>query len=427
MKMNKGVIAGLVLGVVGLVTTIVSYDLMMGYNEAGQRHFVQTFFGDQKTVTEGGPFWYGNGTKEPYMNSIRTIKTPEGRACDYEQKDGFIVQFGDGGKGSICAQLDSVLPFGDTFVNLHNKYRSEAGVRAKLLDPNFRALFTTTAELFTSTEAYETKRSQIAAALQDQLKNGAYVTTTEARKIVVGINKDGTTATQTKDFSVIKYSSYDKDGNPTGSPLYQENPFAEWDMNDIQVTVTGYDFEPKTMAQIQDRRDAANRGETAQANAKAAYWEGEQAKADGETKRIKAQALAEIKNAPAIADAKRDAELAVIEATKLKDKATELEAAAVARTGQATQDALAAIEEAKAIKILAEAEAYKLDKMQAAGQLFKQIEADVQKNKDIALAIGQMKVPATMIVGSGNTGDGSTEMQKLLQLQVLKSVKDMDK
>ncbi len=417
--MNKGLIAGLALVAVTVVGGLVGYGSMMGHNEAGQRHFVQTFFGDQKTVTKGGPFWYGNGTKEPYMNSLRTIKTPTGRACDYEQNDGFIVQYGDGGKGSICAQLDSVLPHGDTFVKLHNKYRSETGVRAKLLDPNFRALFTTTAELFTSTEAYQTKRSQIAAALQDQLKNGPYVTMVEEREITVGVNKDGTPDTQTMGFSVIKLA---KDG----SKLYQTNPFAKWDMTDVQVTVTGYDFEPKTMTQIADRRDATNRGETAQANAKAAFWEGEREKATGETKRIKAQAATEIQNAPAIANAKRDAELVVINAKKRADEAKELTIAAEERFKQKEAEALAAIEEAKVITTLAKAEAYKLDTMQSAGKLFKQIEADVEMNGQIADAIGRMNVPATMIVGgAGDSKDGSNEMQKLLQLQVLKSVKEM--
>lgn len=417
--MNKGLLAGLAVTLITVIAVTFGYSSMFGHNEAGQRHFVQTYFGDQKTVTSGGPFWYGNGTQEPYMNSLRTIKTPQGRACDYEQNDGFIVQYGDGGKGSICAQLDSVLPFGDTFVNLHKKYRSEEGVRSKLLDPNFRALFTTTAELFTSTEAYETKRSQIAAALQEQLHKGPYVTTTEDREIVTGVDSSGNEITQTKSFSIVKT---DKDGNT----LYQDNPFKQWDMNDITVTVTGYDFEPKTMTQIQSRRDAANRGETAQAEAKAAYWEGKKAVAEGEKRRIEAQALAEVKNAPAIANAKREAELAVIDARKRAESAKELELAAKARTAQAAQDALAAIEEAKAIKILADAEAYKLDRMQEAGQLFKEIDASVIKNRDIAEALGKMNVPATMIVGGAESKDGSSEMQKLLQLQVLKSVKDME-
>jgi len=431
-----------ILTVVGLVAAIgitaaVSYSSVMGYNEATERHVAVTYYGNTKEVNTAGPFYYGNGMYESYKNSLRTVRTPQGRACDYEQQDGFIVQYGDGGKGSICAQLDTPTPTGSSgtkdaegndigmLTKLHLKYYTEIGVRSKLLDPEFRSLFTKTAELFTSTEAYETKRSQIAAALQDQLKNGAYVTVVKDREIVVGVNDDGTELTQTKGFSMIKYSSYDKQGKPTGAPLYQPNVFADWDMTNIQVTVTGYDFESKTMTQIADRRDAANRGQTAQANAKAAYWEGEQAKADGETKRIKAQAAAEIQNAPKIANAKRDAELVVIAATKRKDEAVELEAAAIARTGQKTQEAKAAVQEAKVITTLATAEANKIDIMQKAGKLFKQIDAEVQMNSDIADAIGTMNVPSTMIIGSDGSGNGSNEMQKLLQLQVLKSVKEM--
>ncbi len=435
MSKKLAITAGIVAA--SALTVAIGYSSVMGYNEATERHVAVTYYGNTKEVNTAGPFYYGNGMYESYKNSLRTVRTPQGRACDYEQQDGFIVQYGDGGKGSICAQLDTPTPTGSSgdkdaegndigmLTKLHLKYYTETGVRNKLLDPEFRSLFTKTAELFTSTEAYETKRSQIAAALQDQLRNGAYVTIVKDREIVVGVNDDGTELTQTKGFSMIKYSSYDKKGNPTGTPLYQPNVFEAWDMTNIQVTVTGYDFEAKTMTQIADRRDAANRGQTAQANAKAAYWEGEQAKADGETKRIKAQAAAEIQNAPKIADANRDAALAIIEATKQKDKAKELEKAAIARTGQKTQEALAAVQEAKVITTLAKAEAYKLDTMQAAGKLFKEIDAQVAMNADIAQALGVMNVPSTMIIGGNDSKDGSNEMQKLLQLQVLKSVKDM--
>ena len=417
--MNKGLIAGLVLGSVTLITGFVGYGSMMGHNEAGQKHFVQTYLGDQKTVTEGGPFWYGNGSKIPYMNSLRTIKTPQGRACNYSNNDGFIVQYGDGGKGAICAQLDSQLPAGDIFVKLHNKYRSEDGVRMKLLDPNFRSLFTTTAELFTSTEAYETKRSQIGAALQDQLLNGPYITTTEDREIVTGVGADGQEITQTKSFSIIKL---DSDNNK----MHQTNPFAQWDMTDITVTVTGFDFEDKTMTQIQNRRDAANRGETAQAEAKAAYWEGKKAVAEGERKRIVAQAAAEVKNAPAIADANREAALAVINAKRIADEARELTLAANETLLQKTAEALSAVQEAKVITTLANAEAYKLDAMQKAGKLFKEIEAETIRNADRSDAMANMNVPTNLTILGGGKGEGNTSESAVLQLMVVEKLNQLN-
>lgn len=412
--MNKTVGILAAAAVAAVMAVAVGYGSMFGYNEAGQRHFVQTWTGSKKTVTSGGPFWYGNGLKEPYFNALRSFYTPtDGTSCDYENKDGFLVQYGDGGKGSICAQLDTSLPFGDTFVALHEKYRSEIGIRKKLLDPNFRGLFTTTAELFTSTEAYETKRSQIAAALQDQLKNGAYVTTTKERDIVVGVDDTGTDITQVKSFSVIKLDENNK-------PMHQVNKFAAWDMTDIQVTVTGYDFEPKTMTQISNRRDATNRGETAQAEAKAAYWAGKKAEAEGETNRITAQARAEVNNATFIAAAKRDAELALIEATKVKDRAIEMTLAAVQATKQKKQEALQATEQAKVIITLAKANAYKIDAEQSAGELFKRIDAEVTKNKDLADAISKMNVPTQMTVLGGGSNKGKTApMDMLLQLSVM--------
>lgn len=422
--MNKKVMAAVISGgvaVTALVVGVLSYGSMMGHNEAGQRHFVQTFTGNTKVVYEGGPFWYGNGSKTPYMNSLRTIKTPVNRACDYESNDGFSVQYGDGGKGSICAQFDAQLSMDEgVFQALHQKYRSEEGVRGKLLMPNYNALFTTTAELFTSTEAYETKRSQIANAIQEQLNKGPYVTTTKTRDIVVGVDDQGVNITQAKAFSVIARDA-------KGTPLHQENPFAAWDMSGVnapKVTITGFDFEPKTMQQISDRRDATNRGETAQAKAKAAYWEGKKAEAEGEAARIKAQALAEVNNAKAIADAKRDAELAVIEAKKQAERAKELEIAAVARTAQAKQDAIAADFEAEAITTLAKAEAYKQAEMIKARLPQMELETEVKIAAEFAGAMANMNVPTNMMVnGGGSEGSEGNQLDHLLQLQVMQAFK----
>lgn len=413
--MNNGLKALLVLAVVGVVTIFAGYSLVMDYNNAGQRHFVQTFDGSQKVVYEGGPFWYGNGLSEPYYNSLRTIKSPQNRACDYEAGDGYIVQYGDGGKGSICAVFDAQMSMDEgIFTKIHNKYRSEDGVRTKLLNPNYQSLFTTTAELFTSTEAYETKRSQILEAIQYQLKHGPYVTTIDQRDIVVGVDEEGKDIIQTKDFSVIARDE------KTQQPLTQTNPFTTWDMEDIRVTITGYDFEAKTITQISNRRDATNRGETAQAEAKAAYWEGKKAEAEGEKGRIEAQARAEITNAKSIADAKRDAELAVIEATKQKDTAAELEQAAIARKAQAEADAESAVFEAQTMDIMSAATAQRDARMLEAQMPRLVLDAQVEVAAKNADAIARMNMPTNMWMNNGSAAGtpGQDEMQMLLQLQV---------
>lgn len=413
--MNKTIGTVIALGVASVVGFGLAYNSMFGHNDSGKRQFVQTWSGNEKVEFDPGPYWQGNGTSTSY-NDVLTLNNSAGSnqetgSCDYEQGHGFPVQYSDGGKGVICVQAQFPLPTeSDLMTALHKRFRGEGGVRAKLMDATLRSLFTNTAKLYTSPEAYSTKSTDIQDAINDQVINGSYKTEIETRKVASGVDKEGNTIYQDKQFAVISKSG-DK---------YGTNPLAEFGMNSsVKVQIIGFDFEPDTIKQIGDRRDAANRAQTAQDAAKAAYWETEKEKADGEKQRVieefKQKRLAEID----IQKAEKAKRLALIEAAKQKEEAVLLEEAAVARTAQAKQDAIAAKHEAEKITTLAKAEANKLDIMQKAGERFKKIDAEVTMNRDMSNAIQNMNVPQTMIVGGSSDSKGATEMQQLLQLQVL--------
>lgn len=419
--MNKklGIIA--VLGVVGLGSLVATYDSLMGHNNSGQRQFVQTWTGNEKTEFDPGPYWQGGGGSTPY-NDVLTLNNSAGPndvsgGCSYANGDGFPVQYADGGKGVICVQAQFPLPTDPvTMKALHKRFRSEDGVRVKLMDATLRSLFTNTAKLFTSPEAYSTKSTDIQVAINDQIINGSYKTEIEVRQVEAGVDKAGKVIYQQKEFAIITKAK-DK---------YDTNPLAEFNMNTaVKVQITGFDFEPDTIKQIADRRDATNRAQTAQDKAKAAYWEAEQEKAEGEKARVieefKQKKLAEID----IQKAEKAKKLALIDAAKQEETAKLLEAAAIARTEQAKQDAIAAKHEAEKIKTLADANAYEVDAMQKAGELFKQIEADVTKNKDLANAIRDMNMPTNLTILGGGAEGGQTD-DAVLQLMMVEKLNQLN-
>ena len=92
--------------------------------------------------------------------------------------------------------------------------------------------------------------------------------------------------------------------------------------------------------------------------------------------------------------------------------------------GLAAADARAAIEEAKVIITLADAEAHKTTVELQAAMPKLLIDERVRKNGQNAQAISNMKVPTNMWYGTGGNGgtEGQGEMGMLLQLQVLKTL-----
>lgn len=414
MSKKVGIISGL--GIAAIAGLTLTYSSIVGHNDSGYRQFVQTYTGSTKVEFTAGPFTKWFGFSEPYKDVITFDATnPDGR-CEFERGDGFKVQYGDGGWGVICGQIQFPLTNDEaTMKAMHKRYRSEEGIRTKLIDRNLRGIMTTTAELFTSTEAYSTKRSQIGQYINEQILNGSFNTTTEEREITVGFDEStGKDIMQKKLFSVIV---------PEGDK-YSDNPLEEWGMNTgVKFTVTGFDFEEKTITQIGLRRDANNRAETAQDQAKAAYWETKRAEAEGEKQRVEAEYREKVKAETAIQQAERDKQLAIIEAKKQEEQAVLLTKAAIAATEQKKQEVLQAQQEAVKVKTLADAEAYALKEKQKAGELKLKLDAMVAMNADNARAQAERAVPQTVIYSgdTGNLGSGD-DVNRILDTQLIKNL-----
>ena len=412
MNKSMGVILGL--SVVSLIAIGGMFTSLVGNNGSGERQFVQTFTGETKVVFEPGPYWKGGGSSEPYDNVLTLNNTGTDGKCEYERNDGFKVQYADGGWGVICMQAQFPLPLDSkTMTAMHKRFYSEAGITANLNKPTFTSLFTNTAKLYTSTEAYSTKSAEIQNDIQFQVLNGGYQTEIEQRDVETGVDDKGKVIIQKKAFAIIKTKN--------GEPLTVTNPFAEWGMpSNIQVQITGFDFEEKTITQISLRRDATNRAETAQDNAKAAYWETKQAEADGEKARVTEEyaqkKLAEVE----IQQAEKAKRLAIIDAEKQEESARLLEKAAVARTAQAQQDAIAAKYQGQAIEIMAKANAYANDALLQAELPKLKLQNDLDIATEYSNAIAKMQVPSQLTILGSSDGKGSANpMETLLQLGVL--------
>lgn len=410
--MNKGLGVIVGLAIVCITALAVGYNSLVGHNDSGQRQFIQTYMGKESIEYSPGPFALWFGTSVSY-NDVLTLNNSNGE-CSYAKGNGFPVQYSDGGKGVICVQAQFPLPTDpETMLALHKRFRSEEGVRSKLMDATLRSLFTNTAKLYTSPEAYSTKSTDIQEDINEQIINGGFLTEIEVRKVASGVDKNGNTIYQDKDFAV----------KAKGEHKYSKNPLSEFNMNTaVKVQILGFDFEQKTIDQIGERRDAANRAQTAQDAAKAAYWETEKEKADGEKQRVieefKQKKIAEGE----IQQAEKVKRLALIRADQSKEEAEKLEGAAVAATAQKTEELKQAKIQAEITITTANAEAYAIEKKLQAD--LPRLKLQTQREIEIAWAkaVSNMKVPTTLM-NSGSGDKSSSEMQQLLQLQVLDKLK----
>lgn len=411
-KSIKGMVFGGILGVVGLVTVMMN----VGINDAGYRTVIQKPNGSMSVKFEPGIYWPMFGKTTVYPDYIsKDFGAGDDNVCSFAQNDGVRVRYQDGGEGVVCGMVNVALPTDEaSMLAFHNRFRSEQGARSKLLNQEFPKVLNLTAGLLKSEEAYATKRSEFIANATFQAKNGLYETRLVSKEVQVGVDKQGKPEYQKRDIPEIVI------GND-GQPKTAESIIERWNLSVTQFDLKAWDFEPKTLKQISDKRDAEMAIITAKANANKAYYAEQQVIAEGKKNVAMMEYKTKTAAAKQIEEANRDKQLAIIAAQKQKESAQELTLAAKERTEQKRQEALAAIEEAKVITTIADAKAYEIAEIQKAGLKFRQIEAAEKMNADMASAVQDMKVPTnvTILGGSGDAKGDNDAMKALLQLGVM--------
>lgn len=409
-------------GILSAIAGVVAISLVamnVGINDAGYRTVIQKPSGSMSVKFEPGLYFPMFGKTTTYPDFIsKDFGAGDDNVCSFAQNDGVRVRYQDGGEGVVCGMVNVALPTDEaSMLAFHNRFRSEEGARSKLLNQEFPKVLNLTAGLLKSEEAYATKRSEFISNASYQARNGLYETRLVSKKVQVGVDKTGKPEYQNRDVPEIVMGA-------DGMPKTQESIIDRWNLSVTQFDLKAWDFEAKTLKQISDKRDAEMAIITAKANANKAYYAEQQVIAEGKKNVAQVEYKTKAAAAKQIEEAKRDKQLAVIRATQQKERAIELTAAAVEATKQKEQEALAAIEEAKVITTLADAEAYAIDKKQAAGKLFRSYENSEIIAKALSQAVENMNVPTTYVT-NGSQGKGKDDMEQLLQLQMLKGMKGL--
>lgn len=381
------------------VIFIVTASTGVNINDNGYRTVIQYWNGT--TYVKFKPGWYLTGWGSNWIY-------PDNVTFDFES--GLSVRYQDGGKGTVEGIARFALPTDEpTMMELHRAFRSVNNLRNNMLNSTVKEALNLSAGLMTSEEAYAEKRSLFGDLAKSQVSEGKFKTRIISKEITLA---DGTV--QRTNVPIIVTG---EDGINTHYP----SDLAEYGIRTSSFQVKEWNFEPKTLAFIDSKRDANMAIITAQAATKKSEQEKLQVIAEGEKDVAEAKYKEEQIKITAEVQAERVKSVALIKASQATAQAIEMTLAAVEETAKQTQLALAAVQKGKGIIALADAQAHARKVKIESDDGFK---ARLENNLAIATVyaegMARMNMPSTMIVGSGG-GTGGSELQQLLQFQVLES------
>lgn len=406
--MNKaqGILAATLGSVVILAGSLV---WGIGSNDLGYRQVIQSPSGEISVKFDQGWYWQGFDTVYTYPDNI-SYDTPDSVTTDSRgrqvQKEGITVQYQDGGIGFVDGSVMITLPNDkDNMVALHKAANSPSGLISKIISREVFQGLNLTAGLMTSEEAYAVRRNDYANWARMQVEQGRFQTVLKDKTVTLEDGKK-----QTKQVPTIKY---DKDGI---TPLYQDGMFADYGLKVTGFQITSWDFEDKTKAQIDKKREAEMAIITAKANADRADWETKEVEAKGKKAiaTVKYKEL-QIKEKATIA-AEREKAVALTRAKQKVEVAKQLVA-------EQTQRAIAAKKEAEAFTTMSVAKAQdKKRMMQSDGALQQKLDAYKYSQRVWAEAFAKRAVPAIQMgQAQGGNGDAS-EFQSMLNAMMAKDL-----
>ncbi len=347
--------------------------------------------GTMTVYTKSGifPRFFGDVT---YYKASDILYFSKHEAEGKAQDDSIEVRFNDGATAKVTGNVRIDLPAdSDKLLEIHKRFRSyDAFIKDTVRQVVGEATILTAA-LMTAEESYTTKRAEFSQLVDDQIRNGVYLT--EAESVTVKDAKTGE--------SVIKnIVTIQRDAK--GIPMRKESPFANYGVRVTQAIVKEIDYQDTVSKQIEQKQQALMQVVSAKANAEKAIQDRLTAEEVGRKNVAVAKYEQEVSKQKAVTEAEQ--KLAV---AKLNREAEE-------------QNKLANI-------AIGEGEGEKRRKMMLAdGALEQKLKAYVEVQTAWATAFENAKNPVVpQTVFGGGTAGGNNAATTLMELLTVKTAKDL--
>jgi len=398
MKISKSKI-GLVFIGIAIVIVAVLFGRLAETNDAGFFRIKQAAFTGDMTVRIL-PGMYGQWFGDIFIyKEVATIGIGDQEGEGSADLPAVRVIFNDGSMADISALVRVQLP--RTVEQIKNLKKEFSGgydhfIRSGVV-PIVENAIKLSANLRSAQDAYTTL-ALFQQAIEDQLRNGIYVTKSD--KVIV---TRSTGDTEEQKITAVVYHPMDSDkldvnGLPlAGKPMRMQNRFAELGCEVKECVISKPQFDPKVDEMIAARKDEAMKTELAK-------QEAIRAKQDAIT--------AEEKGKANVATAKYEKEVELVKATtKAREKFE------VAQFG--AKEALEAKKKKISIAQGVKQELLIADGLSARAKF--QIEKDVERDIGVAQHMSKWVGPQIVMTG-GSDGKGGSGIENALMIQMMKEI-----
>ena len=310
---NKKIFA-IVVAVFAVVFIILSFSIFET-NQAGYFQVKQAALTGKMSVRlNAGTYFQWFGDISEYKN-VATVGIGENHRGDGSADiDAVPVIFNDGSKAVISGLIRVKLPTtAEGAIHLKNEYAGgfthfiQSGVV-----PIVNNAIKLSANLRSAQDAYTTL-ALFQQAVEDQLRNGIYVTKSD--KVVI---TRSTGDVEEQRITAIVYDKYDKDGKPTvdAQPLRMPNRLQQLGCEVLECVIDVPAFDQKVEEMIAKRKDEAMKTELAKQEAIRAQQDALTAEQQGLANVAKAKYEKEVEKVQAVTQAQKEYEVAKLQAQR---------------------------------------------------------------------------------------------------------------
>lgn len=429
----KSAVYGVILAVFGLGF----FNGMWFYAEPGYQYHVKTIWGDEYVVSETG--WAINGFKDPqeWKKAVSVVLTNETEQNGEPIRASYVgTAYKSRLLDNVDAEIDSTvrfrLPSGEEqFLAMAREYRTPENLINTALVPAVKQTLNATASLMTAEDYYAGSRTEFSNEFERQMAQGIYQVKRVERRVKTEQSQLAS-ANATKGTDQDEYGdgyktilAVEKLLGENGQPVVNQHNFSDFGVEVVSAVVTDLEPNVEFIQRMNDKQRAA----AERAIAKEERMKEQEAKLLAEAKgqrEVAEQKAAALKmQIKKTTDAETTKQLALTKANQAK------EAAAIAEETMTIQLRTAKLE-AKKIKELADAEAYKKREiMKANGQLEQKLATLEAINQVWAAAAQNMKVPTSVFMTGGGSGDGTgyptggVAAENFMNLMNMKAAKDL--
>ena len=405
------------------------------YAEPGYVYHVRTITGQEHAVSDVGYQFYLWGRWNAWKRAM-TVQSVTGAQEDlaYAEIEGtetsanmppLNIMFLD----QVDADAEATVRFSiptdnEGFLQLAHEYRTPANLLRTALMPAFKETLQATASLMSAEEYYSGARTEFNSEFENQMNNGIYLVRREEvyvdspRKVRGTANLAlGSDQEEFGDESKVVYEVR-KVLDDSGTPLRKAQKFTSFGISVVDARITNMTPNSRFVERMQLKQKAS--ADRAIAREQRIQEEEQRllAIARGEREVAERQAMAKVEQIQKTTDAETEKQLALTQATKLKEQA-QIER----ETAQINLDK--AKIEAETLRTLADADAYKKREiLKADNALAQKLDAEIEIQRLWADAFARRSVPTNVFGSSAGTPTGSDgEVRAFMQLLTLDSAK----